>query len=145
MELGDFRVLISLAQVAAAMAVGALLPVTALLALEVRRPRLSGQESSPRAAPPEPDRVVDDDAQGTADEALAQLAAAQFELLGQSDEFAQPHSVRHLTLIPTARGPRRSGGLPATKKRSTHSQCPPGCAAGHPEVLRRSSQSVGRD
>lgn len=145
MELGGFRVFISLAQVVAAMAAGALLPVTAFLALEVHRPRPSGQESAPRAAPPEPGRVVDDDAQGAVDEVLAQLAAAQFELLGQSDETAQHHPERHLTLIPTARGPRRPAAAPAGKKRSTHSQWAPGCAAGHPDVPRRSSQPAAWD
>ena len=145
MRLGGFRVIISLVQVVAAMAVGAVLPVTALLALELRRPRRSAEEGVPRAAPPEPDRVVDDDARNPIIEAVAQLAAAQFELLDQADEAEEPAPERHLTLIPTARGLRRPIGGPQAEKRSPNSACPPGCAADHPEVLRRPPQRVSRD
>ncbi|WP_340382240.1 hypothetical protein U5640_36185 [Streptomyces sp. SS7] len=89
--------------------------------------------------------MVDDDAQGSADEVLAQLAAAQFELLGEDEEPAEPHPEVHLTLIPAARAPQHTAGVPAPKKRSSHTQCPPGCAAGHSGVLRWLPQSASRD
>lgn len=137
--------MISLAQVVAAMAVGVLLPVMGLLVLEVRRTRQSGAEAASRASPPEPERVVDDDARDPVVEAVAQLAAAQFELLGHTDSEAQATPHRHLTLIPTSRGPADPARAPAAKKRSGNSRCGPGCTAEHPEPVGRPPHTVTRD
>lgn len=155
MRLGGFGV-ISLAQVLAAMAVGALPPVTILLMREIRRLRRSVGGATLEMPPPEPDRVVDDDALSRQVEAVAQIAAANFELLDRVadsdnadlheslDEPGAVRSKRHLTLVLTGRT-RRLNGSQVEKKRSCgHGECPPRIAR-HTSGPRRSSASLTRD
>lgn len=114
---------ISLAQVVVAMATGAMLPVTALLAVEMHRLRQPTRASREPAAPLSPERGAEG-----ADpvEAIARLAAARFDLAAQDpdDDCAGevndgPRSRAHLTLVSRSSRParKRSASAPASDAR----------------------------
>ena len=104
--------MISFVQIAGAMAAGAIMPVTALLSVELYRLRLAGRAARDQ---PQPERAAGPDA---ASEIVAQLAAAQFEQLatgtdsgcsGREGDRSRPH----LTLVS-----RRPPGTPSGKRSS---------------------------
>lgn len=113
--------MISFAQVITALAAGAMLPIMALLAIEVHRLRQRGRADDQLAGPPTPERVVDDDAERV--EAIARLAAARFDLLAQEPDGdcttkadTGPRSKAHLTLVSRPRsGKKRSASVPASE------------------------------
>lgn len=116
--------MISLAQVVAALAVGAMLPITALLAVELHRLRQRNRVDNQAAGQPTPERVVDDDADRV--EALARLAAERYDLLAQEPDGdciaaadIESRSKAHLTLItrPQRPGKKRSPSAPASEAR----------------------------
>jgi hypothetical protein len=136
-------VIISLAQVVAAIAVGAMLPVTALLAVEVHRLRQGCRVDSQIAGPPTPEPVVDNDAERV--EAIARLAAARFDLLAQEPDGdctsaagVTSRSKAHLTLVsrPPRPGKKRSPSIPASEVRRPVGYRPDVAARAHRPVRR---------
>jgi len=122
--------MISYAQVITAIATGAMLPITALLAIELHRLRQRNRAVDQIAGPPTPERLVDDDERV---EAIARLAAGAFDLLAQEpdgdctpEDSTGVRSKAHLTLITRPLRPARKRSLsnPAAEVRrpSTHRQ-----------------------
>lgn len=129
--------MISLAQVVAAIAVGVMLPVTALLTVEVHRLRQRSQADGQIARPSTPERVVDDDANHV--EAIARLAAARFELVTHEQDDIGLRSKAHLTLItrPLRSGKKRSASCPAAEARRPSTHRPAEAAARVPGRVTR--------
>ncbi|WP_405995003.1 hypothetical protein [Streptomyces sp. NBC_00986] len=136
--------MISLAQVVAAIATGAMLPIAALLGIEMHRLRQRSRADDQIAGPPTPERVVDDDAERV--EAIARLAAARFDLftqepdnVGTAEADVRPRSKAHLTLV--SRSPRpgkkRSSSVPASENRRP--------LGYRPDVAVRTHRPVRRD
>lgn len=135
--------MISLAQVIAAIAVGAMLPVTALLAVEVHRLR-QGRRGDNRADEPSgPEPSARDDPDPV--EEVARLASARFALLAQepdresASEVEARRSKAHLTLVscPPRSGKKRSLSVPASEA------CRP--LGDRPDTVARTHRPVRRD
>lgn len=134
--------MISYAQVVAAIATGAMLPIAALLGIEMHR--LRQRSRAQIVGPSTPERVVDDDAERV--EAIARLAAARFDLftqepdnVGTAEADVRPRSKAHLTLVSHAQraGKKRSPSVPASENRRP--------LGYRPDVAVRTHRPVRRD
>lgn len=136
--------MISLAQVVAAIAMGAMLPITALLAVEVHRLRQRTRACRKPTVSQSPDRGAEQATDPV--EAIARLAAARFDLLARNSDddctreaISGPRSRAHLTLV--SRSPRpgkkRSSSVPASENRRP--------LGYRPDVAVRTHRPVRRD
>lgn len=136
--------MISFAQVVAALAVGAMLPVTALLAVEVHRLRQRTRVCREPTVTQPPERGAEHNTDSV--EAIARLAAARFDLLAQEPDAdctteagVGRRSKAHLTLVSHSPRPekKRFPSVAASEARRP--------LGYRPDVAARTHRPVRRD